>query len=142
MDALAAADISLSEGFRLDRRAGVLFRRDHQSIFTPIAIGRRELDILAVLVERPGDLELTDLAAPAAAHTVALCTSNIQPNIGDIIHQARPPCMRRCADHRPQPSLFCMLSDGPPITQRTSGLALVVIVIVWKLLLGHTEQGN
>src|ERR1700730_8012081 len=31
---------------------------------------------------------------------------------------------------------------GVYLTQRTSGLALLVIVIVWKLLLGHTEQGN
>ena len=56
MDALAAADISLFEGFRLDRRGGVLFRRDQQGVFTPIAIGRRALDVLGVLVERPGDL--------------------------------------------------------------------------------------
>jgi DNA-binding winged helix-turn-helix (wHTH) protein len=60
MDALAAADISLFEGFRLDRRGGVLFRRDQQDVFTPIAIGRRALDILGVLVERPGDLVSRD----------------------------------------------------------------------------------
>ena len=30
--------------------------------------------------------------------------------------------MRLCAGHPPQPSLFCMSRDGPPITQRTSGL--------------------
>jgi TolB-like protein len=44
------------EGFRLDRRSGVLFRRDQQGVFAPIAIGRRALDLLGVLVERPGDL--------------------------------------------------------------------------------------
>ena len=60
MDALAAADISLFEGFRLDRRGGVLFQRDQQNAFTPIAIGRRALDILGVLVERPGDLVSRD----------------------------------------------------------------------------------
>jgi adenylate cyclase len=60
MDALAAADISLFEGFRLDRRGGVLFRRNQQGVFTPIAIGRRALDILGVLVERPGDLVSRD----------------------------------------------------------------------------------
>jgi hypothetical protein len=39
MDALAATDIFLGEGFRLDRRGGVLFRRDRQGVFAPIAIG-------------------------------------------------------------------------------------------------------
>ena len=56
MDALAAADIFLFEGLRLDRRGGVLFGRDQQGVFAPIAIGRRALNILGVLVERPGDL--------------------------------------------------------------------------------------
>jgi adenylate cyclase len=71
MDALAAADISLFEGFRLDRRSGVLFRRDQQGVFTPITIGRRALDILGVLVERPGDLvtraEIIDAVWPGTA---------------------------------------------------------------------------
>src|SRR6266849_2459546 len=51
-----SADISLFEGFRLERRAGVLFRRDKRGVFAPMAIGSRALDILGVLVERPGDL--------------------------------------------------------------------------------------
>jgi adenylate cyclase len=51
-----SADISLFEGFRLERRAGVLFRRDERGVFAPMAIGSRALDILGVLVERPGDL--------------------------------------------------------------------------------------
>src|SRR5712671_1349545 len=56
MEALSSADISLFEGFRLDRRAGVLFRRDERGVFAPVPIGSRALDILGVLVERPGDL--------------------------------------------------------------------------------------
>ena len=32
MDALAAADIFLFQGFRLDRRGGDLFRRDQQGV--------------------------------------------------------------------------------------------------------------
>src|SRR5438445_733111 len=56
----AAADIFLVEGFRLDPRGGVLFRRDQQGVFAPIAIGRRALDILDVLVEWPGDLVSRD----------------------------------------------------------------------------------
>src|SRR5260370_19789568 len=56
MDALSSTESSLFEGFRLDRRAGVLFRRDERGVFAPMAIGSRALDILGVLVERPGDL--------------------------------------------------------------------------------------
>jgi TolB-like protein/DNA-binding winged helix-turn-helix (wHTH) protein len=56
MDAPSSTESSLFEGFRLDRRAGVLFRRDERGVFAPIAIGSRALDILGVLVERPGDL--------------------------------------------------------------------------------------
>jgi TolB-like protein/DNA-binding winged helix-turn-helix (wHTH) protein len=56
MDALSSTESSLFEGFRLDRRAGVLFRRDERGGFAPMAIGSRALDILGVLVERPGDL--------------------------------------------------------------------------------------
>jgi TolB-like protein/Tfp pilus assembly protein PilF len=51
-----SADIALFEGFRLERRAGVLFRRDERGVFATMAIGSRALDILGVLVERPGDL--------------------------------------------------------------------------------------
>src|ERR1700736_2937561 len=56
MDALSSTDISQFEGFRLDRRAGVLLRRDERGGFAPMAIGARALDILGVLVERPGEL--------------------------------------------------------------------------------------
>jgi TolB-like protein/DNA-binding winged helix-turn-helix (wHTH) protein len=56
MDASSSTEGSLFEGFRLDRRAGVLFRRDERGVFAPMAIGSRALDILGVLVERPGDL--------------------------------------------------------------------------------------
>src|SRR5260370_41425041 len=41
MDAPAAADIFLVEGFRLHRHGGVLFRPDQQGNFAPMAIGRR-----------------------------------------------------------------------------------------------------
>src|SRR5947209_1749625 len=56
MAATASADIFLSEDFRLDRRRGVLFRRDQHDVFAPLAVGRRALDVLGVLVEQAGDL--------------------------------------------------------------------------------------
>ena len=82
MDALAAAEISLFGGFRLDRRTGVLFRRDERGVFTPIAIGRRALDILGVLVERPGDLvsrdEIIDAVWPGTTVEDSNLTSRSQ----------------------------------------------------------------
>ncbi|HEY1431437.1 MAG TPA: winged helix-turn-helix domain-containing protein, partial [Stellaceae bacterium] len=56
MVAPSSTDISLFGGFRLDRRGGVLFRRDERGVFAPLVMGSRALDILGVLVERPGEL--------------------------------------------------------------------------------------
>ena len=56
MDALAKDDVFLFEGFRLDRQARVLFRRDAAGAFVPIAIGSRAFEVLDVLVGRAGDL--------------------------------------------------------------------------------------
>lgn len=52
----AIADIFLFGKFRLDRRGDGLSRRDERGVFVPVSIGLRALDILGVLVERPGDL--------------------------------------------------------------------------------------
>jgi DNA-binding winged helix-turn-helix (wHTH) protein len=80
MDALAAADIFLFQGLRLDRRGDVLFGRDQQGVFAPIAIGRRALDILGVLVERPGDLISRDdiIEAVWPGRTVEDSNLNVQ----------------------------------------------------------------
>jgi DNA-binding winged helix-turn-helix (wHTH) protein len=56
MPVTVSADIFLFEDFRLDRRSGVLFRRDQHDVFAPLAVGRRALDVLGVLVEQAGDL--------------------------------------------------------------------------------------
>jgi DNA-binding winged helix-turn-helix (wHTH) protein len=53
-------DIFLFEGFRLDRQADGMFRRDERGVFVPMAIGSRALDVLGVLVGRAGDLVSRD----------------------------------------------------------------------------------
>jgi len=56
VDAPSSTDIYLFETFRFDRRSDALFRRDERGVFAPLAMGSRALDILTVLVKRPGDL--------------------------------------------------------------------------------------
>jgi adenylate cyclase len=52
----ASSEIFLFGEFRLDRAAGGLFRRDTDGVLVPVAIGSRALEILAVLVERRGEM--------------------------------------------------------------------------------------
>jgi DNA-binding winged helix-turn-helix (wHTH) protein len=56
----AASGIFLFGDFRLDRRAGGLFRCDDRGAVVPVAIGSRALDVLGVLVVRAGDLVSRD----------------------------------------------------------------------------------
>ena len=52
----SSGDIWLFGEFRLNRRTGVLFRRDERGVFAPLPMGSRALDILGVLFERAGEL--------------------------------------------------------------------------------------
>jgi TolB-like protein len=54
--ALSSPDVYLFGEFRLDRRIGVLFRRDQRGVFAPLGMGSRAIDILGVLVERLGEV--------------------------------------------------------------------------------------
>jgi TolB-like protein len=58
MDAPTTTDAFLFEDFRLDRSG--LARRDQSGAFVAIPIGSRALEILAVLVARPGELVTRD----------------------------------------------------------------------------------
>ena len=58
MEALAAGEIFMFEGFRLDRRG--LFRRDERGVFVLVAIGSRAFDVLRVLIAAHGDFVSKD----------------------------------------------------------------------------------
>jgi DNA-binding winged helix-turn-helix (wHTH) protein len=60
VDELAAEEILLFDDFRLDRRAGGLFRADQSGVLVPVVIGSRALDLLILLVGRHGDLVVKD----------------------------------------------------------------------------------
>jgi TolB-like protein/DNA-binding winged helix-turn-helix (wHTH) protein len=55
MEPLASSEGFLFENFRLDWHGGGLYRRD-EGDFVPVQIGSRGLDILGVLIARPGEV--------------------------------------------------------------------------------------
>ena len=81
MDALAAVEIFLFEGFRLDHRGGGLFRADDSGGLVPVAIGSRALDLLALLVKRPGDLVTKDTIMNAVWPGLTVADSNLPTQI-------------------------------------------------------------
>jgi DNA-binding winged helix-turn-helix (wHTH) protein len=77
-------DISLFEGFRLDRRGSGLFRRDERGVFVPVAIGSRALDVLGALVGRPGDLVSRDEIIAAVWPATVVEDSNLNMQIAAL----------------------------------------------------------
>jgi len=61
MGELGSADVLLFEGFRLDRRAGVLFRLNREGGAEPVVLGSRAFNVLLLLVERHGELISKDV---------------------------------------------------------------------------------
>ena len=70
--------------FRLDRRRGVLFRKDTRGVFAPLVMGSRSLGILGVLVDRAGEVvSRTDLIA-AVWPGMAVEDSNLNVQIAAL----------------------------------------------------------
>jgi DNA-binding winged helix-turn-helix (wHTH) protein len=84
MDGPSSTDISLFEGFRLDRRGGALFRRDERGVFAPMTIGSRALGILGVLVERPGELVSRDEIMEAVWPGTVVEDSNLNVQVAAL----------------------------------------------------------
>ena len=80
MDLSGSADRVLLEGFRLDRRGGCLFRVDQGGVATPVALGSRATALLALLVERQGELISKDaiMAAVWPGRVVEEANLNVQ----------------------------------------------------------------
>ena len=135
MDALSSTDIFLFERFRFDRHG--LFRRGERAVLAPVEIGSRALDVLGVLLERPGDLLSRDEIMVAAWPGTVVEDNNLTVQISKlrrILDQDRAqgsciqtvprrgyrfvaPVTRAGADARPAPRLsmvvlpFTNLSD-------------------------------
>jgi TolB-like protein/DNA-binding winged helix-turn-helix (wHTH) protein len=84
MGGRGSADILLFEAFRLDRSSGGLFRVDQAGIPAPIPIGSRALDLLALLVERHGELVSKDAIMDAVWPGTAVEEGNLTVQISAL----------------------------------------------------------
>jgi DNA-binding winged helix-turn-helix (wHTH) protein len=84
MDALTADEIFLFEGFRLDRRAGGLFRVDENGVQVPVPLGSRALDLLVLMVRRQGDLVSKDEIMSAIWQRTVVEDSNLPTQISTL----------------------------------------------------------
>src|SRR6266404_4392114 len=82
MEALSSTDIFLFERFHLDRRGP--FRRDEGAALAPVEIGSRALDVLGVLLERPGDLLSRDEIMVAAWPGTVVEDNNLTVQISTL----------------------------------------------------------
>src|SRR6516165_7218573 len=82
LEALFSTDIFLFERFRLDRHG--LFRRDEGAAPVPVEIGRRALDVLGVLLGRPGDLVARDEIVAAVWPTTVVEDNNLNMQIAAL----------------------------------------------------------
>jgi adenylate cyclase len=81
VDELATEETFSFEGYRLDRRAGGLFRADQNGVLIPIALGSRALDLLVLLVRRHGDLVSKDEIMTAVWPEMIVEDSNLPTQI-------------------------------------------------------------
>jgi DNA-binding winged helix-turn-helix (wHTH) protein len=86
MEAVAIGDIFLFEGFRLDRRAGGLFRLDEGGSLVSVVIGSRALDVLGVLVERHGDIVSKNVIMAAVWPGTVVEDNNLSVQISALRH--------------------------------------------------------
>jgi TolB-like protein len=89
MRQLSSAEV-LWEGFRLDHHG--LFRLDHGSVASPVALGSRALDLLRLLVERHGELVAKDEIMATVWPGTAIEDNNLTVQISTlrrVLDQAR-----------------------------------------------------
>ncbi len=84
MEVADPEDVFLFYGFRFDRRGGGLFRRADNDAFVPVPIGPRALDVLGVLVERPGEVVTRDEIIAAAWPGTVVEDNNLNMQIAAV----------------------------------------------------------
>ena len=86
MELSGSADSILLEGFRLDSRGGCLFRVDLGGVATPVALGSRAVTLLALLVERRGELVSKDAIMEAVWPGRAVEETNLNVQVARLRH--------------------------------------------------------
>jgi TolB-like protein/DNA-binding winged helix-turn-helix (wHTH) protein/tetratricopeptide (TPR) repeat protein len=81
MEAVAADEVFLFEGFRLDRQSGGLFRADENGDLVAVTIGSRALQTLVLLVMRHGGLVSKDEIMTAVWPGIVVEDSNLPTQI-------------------------------------------------------------
>ncbi len=74
------------EGWRFDRQARRLLRQDAAGVWTPIVLGSRALDILDLLLERPGTVVSREAIMDVVWPHAAVETNNLTVQISALRH--------------------------------------------------------
>jgi hypothetical protein len=85
MEAVAADEVFLFEGFRLDLQSGGLFRVDENGDLVAVTIGSRALQILVLLVMRHGGLVSKDEIMTAVWPGIVVEDSNLPTQISAFV---------------------------------------------------------
>jgi len=89
----ATTDIFEFDEFRLDRWGDGLSRRDEAGVLVPVSIGSRALDVLSVLVVRPGELVTKEEIMSAVWRRSVVENANLTVQIATlrrVLDQERP----------------------------------------------------
>jgi TolB-like protein/DNA-binding winged helix-turn-helix (wHTH) protein len=90
MDVRVVGETLRFEDWRFDRRTRLLFRQDAAGAWTPVSIGSRALEILALLLERPGTVVSREAIMDAVWPNTAVEANNLTVQIA---------ALRRALDH-------------------------------------------
>jgi TolB-like protein len=154
MGALIGGGDFLFEGFRLDRQARTLLRRDDAGAFVAIAVGSRAFAVLDVLVGHAGDLVSRDEFMAAVWPATAVEDSNLNMQIAAlrrVLDEGRPdgsciqtipgrgyrfsaPVTRVAAEARANAAAI-PLSGTPPLPDKPS-----LAVLPFQNMSGDPEQ--
>ena len=155
----ASSDVYLFADFRLDRAGGGLFRRDDSGAFAPVTIGSRALDLLAVLIERRGDVVSKDEIAAAVWPKTAVENGNLFVQIstlraildGEQSGQSSIQTVagrgyrfiapvRRCAGSQPTPAEILEPTHNASSREREGPPRLSIVVLPFANIGGDPEQ--
>ena len=84
MDALVTGEVLAFGTWRFDPRAGGLFHQNGAGTWTPISLGSRARDILALLLREPGALLSKDTILDAVWPNVAVEPNNLTVQVAAL----------------------------------------------------------